>query len=63
MMRCDYCNKMTPMPALRFIEDGKVPGVINVPRHRAQCADCSRSAKNTIDGKPNVEVATDAAPF
>ena len=58
-MRCDYCGHMTPLPMLRFIPDGKVEGVINVPKSRAQCVECSRSGND----RNKVEVASDDAPF
>lgn len=62
MMRCDYCNKMTPMPSLRFIPDGKVPGVVNVTRHRAECVECLIK-EFPVRQAPKKEVASDEAPF
>jgi hypothetical protein len=58
MMKCDYCNKMTPMPALRFIPDGKVYGTVNTPKHRAKCIECMKK-----DFQPQKEISDGSAPF
>lgn len=39
-MPCTQCGKMTPMPQIRFVPDGKVKGVVNVPKHNAVCSKC-----------------------
>ena len=28
------------MPQIRFVPDGKVPGVVNIPKHNAVCSKC-----------------------
>ena len=45
MMRCTQCGKMTPMPQIRFVPDGKVPGVVNIPKNNAVCSKCLMSEK------------------
>ncbi len=63
------------MPRLRFIPDGKVPGVINLPKHRAKCVECllgqypERQAKtsgivsNSGPTDREIEITTGEAPF
>ena len=62
MMKCDYCNKMTPMPALRFIPDGKVYGTVNTPKHRAKCIECLQKDFPNKQA-PHKEISDGSAPF
>ena len=55
-MQCDYCKTETPMTMIRFLEDGQVPGIVGMKRHRAQCVECAKgidnTSKKTIDREP-----------
>ena len=45
MMRCTQCGRMRPMPQIRFVPDGKVPGTVSTPKHNAVCSKCLLSEK------------------
>lgn len=46
---CDYCNQRKEI--VQFIDDGLVPGVVNMPKKRPVCRECLD--KPAIDGKPS----------
>ena len=65
MMRCTQCGRMRPMPQIRFVHDGKVPGVVNIPKHNAVCSHCLLSdvASNPQQKVEQAAVVTEEYPF
>lgn len=64
-MPCTQCGKMTPMPQIRFVPDGKVKGVVNVPKHNAVCSKCllSEVASKPEKQEEQAAIVTEEYPF
>lgn len=58
MMRCTKCGRLRSMRLIRFVSDGKVPGTVSTPRHKAVCAKCILGASEGV-----TETVQEGAPF